>query len=188
MLGPALFGPCRYIAASSPLVATLDSLLRSSVIMKTRTWGSTFMYLPSSLSLANESWDLLISPSIFFFSVTNLDSRPRPRPSPSPASRLLFAPPAQAYTRCTAPSLPRVEKKGQEPSLACPCRPRDPIHLPQDFFLPHLPVFEIRAMCPEPSDLMRRAFNRSHPSDRESAASGPHVSDGGSAELVRGGS
>ena len=24
------------------------------------------MYLPSSLSLANESWDLLISPSIFF--------------------------------------------------------------------------------------------------------------------------
>ena len=39
--------------------------------------------------------------------------------------------------------------------------PADLIHLPQDFSLPHLPVFEIRAMCPEPSDLMRRAFNRS---------------------------
>ena len=37
----------------------------------------------------------------------------------------------------------------------------DPIHLPQDFFLPHLPVFEIRATCPEPFNLMRRAFNRS---------------------------
>jgi len=141
MLGPALFGPCRYIAASSPLVATLDSLLRSSVIMKTRTWGSTFMYLPSSLSLANESWDLLISPSIFFFSVTNLDSRPRPRPSPSPASRLLFAPPAQAYTRCTAPSLPRVEKKGQEPSLACPRRPACLTSFPliTQTCLPHVP-------------------------------------------------
>jgi len=56
-------------------------------------------------------------------------------PAPSSARGQLSPPhaahtcaPAQAYTRCTAPSLPRMEKKGQEPSLAChaPCLPHVP--------------------------------------------------------------
>ena len=110
-------------AAASPLVAALDSLLRSSVIMKTRMWGSTFMYLPSSLSLANESWDLLTSPTSIF-PVTNLDSRPSPSPSPSPVSCLLFAPPAQAYTR----SLPRVQKGSSAQPCIARSRPRARTH------------------------------------------------------------
>jgi len=46
-----------------------------------------------------------------FSPVTNVESRPSP--SPSPASRLLFAPPAQAYTR----SLPRVQKGAKRPDV-----------------------------------------------------------------------
>ena len=85
-------------------------------------------------------------PIYFFFSVTNLDSRPRPRPIPSPASHLLFAPPAQAYTRCTAPSLPRVEKKGPR---AQPC-------MPTQTCLPHV-------LPPDPADLQARTPCRTIP-------------------------
>jgi len=58
------------------------------------------------------------APYIFFSSVCNLDSRPSP--SPSPASRLLFAPPAQAYTR----SLPRVQKGPSAQPCIAHSRPR----------------------------------------------------------------
>ena len=119
MLGPALFGPCRYIAASSPLVATLDSLLRSSVIMKTRTWGSTFMYLPSSLSLANESWDLLISPSIFFLGdQPGLKAKAKTESQPGKPPAVCSTGPGLHEVHCTLPAT-----RGKKGPRAQPCMP-----------------------------------------------------------------
>ena len=75
------------------------------------------MYLPSSLSLANESWDLLISPSIFFLGdQPGLKAKAKTESQPGKPPAVCSTGPGLHEVHRTLPAT-RGKKRAKSPAL-----------------------------------------------------------------------